>query len=83
MKMKTYKKYERKNKPVKFTDFVIVVPTQNDKNELLKGSKYIHDLRQLDTGYVVINQLAHLYLEDALIPEIVVDNELFNAIRYS
>jgi hypothetical protein len=80
--MKTYKKYERKNKPVKYTEFVIVVPTQNDKNELLKGSKYIHNLRELNTEYIVINQLAHLYLEDTPFPEIVVDEEMFNAIRY-
>jgi hypothetical protein len=40
----------------------IIVATEEDKEQLLLASRYIHDLRELDTGYMAVNYLAHLYM---------------------
>jgi hypothetical protein len=45
----------------------IVVPTQRDKDELLRAIEYIHYLRELDTDYIAVNTLAHMYLRPELI----------------
>lgn len=39
----------------------IVVPTQEDKEQLLLASRYIHNLRNIDTEINGANVLAHLY----------------------
>ena len=39
----------------------IVVPTALDKVQLLLALKYIHDLRTIDTDYLAVNTLVHLY----------------------
>lgn len=54
-----------KQKWVQITE--IVVPTEYDKEQLLLAIKYIHDLRNLDTGYLAVNHLLHLYLHPELI----------------
>ena len=51
----------------------IIVKTEEDKNNLLKASKYIHDLRKLDTSIEMVNTIAHLYHAPFLI---VVDPDL-------
>jgi hypothetical protein len=72
--MKRYKE----NKKTKFFKFMIVVPTQKDKDELIKAFRYIHNLGHLDTDFVIVNQLAHLYLDEPANPvTIVVDNTAF------
>ena len=45
----------------------IVVKTQEDKEQLLLASRYIHDLIEIDTDYMVINSIAHLYQAPELI----------------
>ena len=45
----------------------IVVGTEQDKAELLEGSRHIHYLRDLDTGIPGANLLAHLYMNPSLI----------------
>lgn len=43
-------------------DFLkIVVATERDKEQVLALSKYFHDLRVIDTDYVLVNSFAHLY----------------------
>lgn len=46
-------------------DFVtiskIIVPTERDKEQLLKALKYIHDSRCIDTEYYAVNTLTHIY----------------------
>jgi hypothetical protein len=37
----------------------IVVPSEEDKQQLLKAFQYLHDLRNIDTGYCMINLLTH------------------------
>jgi hypothetical protein len=39
----------------------IVVPTQYDKKQLLLASRYIHNLRNIDTDIHAVNLIAHLY----------------------
>ncbi len=73
--MKRYKK----NKSPKFFKFMVVVPSQKDKDELIEAFRYIHYLRELDTDYIIVNQLAHLYLDEPENPvQIMIDKEMFD-----
>ena len=45
----------------------IVVETEEDKQQLLLASEYIHGLRNVDTDYMGANMLAHLYTNPELI----------------
>lgn len=45
----------------------IIVPTERDKEQLLKALKYIHDSRCIDTEYYAVNTLAHIHLVPHLI----------------
>ena len=47
---------------MRFTKYKIIVPTQEDKEELEMAFRYIHDEAQLDSDNVVMNQLMHEYL---------------------
>ncbi|MDD5149779.1 MAG: hypothetical protein PHC28_04775 [Flavobacterium sp.] len=50
----------------------ILVPTDRDKEQLLKASKYLHD-QDIDTDYYGVNILVHLYSNPDLI--VVENNE--------
>ncbi len=39
----------------------IVVPTERDKDQLLRAIKYLHDNRTIDTNYYAVNTLVHMY----------------------
>lgn len=41
----------------------IFVADQKSKDEVLKASKYLHDLPGINTDYTIVNQLCHLYLD--------------------
>lgn len=45
----------------------IIVPTEFDKEQLLKAIKYIHYLRNIDTDYMAVNTLVHIYENPDLI----------------
>ena len=45
----------------------IVVPTDHDKEQLLKAFKYIHDLRSINSDYMAVNTIMHLYQVPELI----------------
>ena len=72
------KRYEDKDiKNIKFTKYKIVVPTQEDREELMEGFRHIH-YSDIDTENIVVNQLAHEYLSEAEGGNnIIVDKELF------
>ena len=54
--------------PARSTNFMkIIVSTEQEKIDLLKASKYIHDLRNLDISNDAVNTIAHLYLAPFLI----------------
>ena len=52
----------------------IVVPTQYDKEQLLLGFEYIHNLPHIDTDIMSVNLIAHIYTHPDLI-EISDDNQ--------
>lgn len=39
----------------------IVVPSQEDKDQLLKAFEYIHNLRTIDTDFLAVNTIIHMY----------------------
>ncbi len=45
----------------------IIVTTEEEKQELLHGSEYIHELRDLDTDEPGVNLISHLYIAEHLI----------------
>jgi hypothetical protein len=45
----------------------IVVATEREKEQLLLACRYIHNLHSIDTDFIAVNSLAHLYLDPNLI----------------
>ena len=43
--------------------FTIIVPDEDTKAQVLRATKYIHDIFELDTDYIAVNELAHVYTE--------------------
>jgi hypothetical protein len=39
----------------------IIVPSERDKDQLLRAIKYLHDNRTIDTDYYAVNSLVHMY----------------------
>lgn len=39
----------------------IVVPTEHDKEQLIKAFHYIHNLREIDSSFLAVNTLMHMY----------------------
>lgn len=39
----------------------ITVPTEEDKEQLLLACEYIHNLKDIDSDYMMVNMLMHLY----------------------
>jgi hypothetical protein len=50
----------------------IVVPTEFDKEQLIRAFKYLHDNRTIDTDLLAVNTIVHMYENTGLI---VVDNQ--------
>ena len=69
---------------VKWTKYVIVVPTEEDRSELMEAFEHIH-YSDIDTDNIAVNQLAHEYLDDSREPgthnNIVVDAEAYEKLR--
>jgi len=77
--------YDDKNiKDIKWTKYKIIVPSEEDRQELMEAFKHIH-YSDVDSNYVSVNQLIHEYLDEEVSPEyhnnIIVDEELFNKIN--
>jgi hypothetical protein len=62
-----------------FSKFKIVAETEEDKKELLEAFKHIHD-SDIDTRFVTVNQLAHLYQQNCNLCYIIVDADLYSKI---
>jgi light-regulated signal transduction histidine kinase (bacteriophytochrome) len=77
--MKKYSDYPENEKP--WTKYKIVVPTEEDRQELMKGFEHIH-YSDVDTENIVVNQLIHEYLDeermDGAKNNIIVDSVLYN-----
>jgi hypothetical protein len=59
--MKKYEDYQAIS-DVNWTKYMIVNPTEEDRQELMRGFEHIH-YSDIDTNNVVVNQLAHEYLD--------------------
>ena len=77
--MKKYSDYPENN--WSFTKYKIVVPTEEDRQELMKGFEHIH-YSDVDTENIVVNQLIHEYLDEERMEgaknNIIVDSVLYN-----
>jgi hypothetical protein len=62
---------------VQWTNFTIVVPTDDDKKELMKAFKHFHN-SNINTDNIAVNQLAHEYLEGT---DIIVNKKLYDSIK--
>ena len=73
-------------KNVRWTEFKIVVPSEQDKNDLLEAFEHVHD-SDIDTDFVPVNQLAHIYLtpermgNDEAMNMIIVDPKSFDRVN--
>lgn len=71
-------------KNIQWTKFTIVVPTEEDRLELMEAFEHIH-YADIDTDNIAVNQLAHQYLDDTRVEgsknNIVVDLELYNKLN--
>lgn len=82
-RMKKYRKNMKDAFKVPFTNFMIVVPTEEDKKQLQACFEYIHDNQIMDCeeDFIVLNQIAHAYLDNEREPgylsPIVVDQQLY------
>lgn len=77
--MNTYD--NKKIEDVKWTKYKIVVPTQEDRQELMKAFNHIH-YSDVDSNFVAVNQLMHEYLDGIENPaysnNIIVDKEMYD-----
>lgn len=77
--MKKYSDYPDNEWP--WTKYKIVVPTEEDRQELMKGFEHIH-YSDVDTENIVVNQLIHEYLDEERMEgaknNIIVDSVLYN-----
>lgn len=79
--MNHYKDYKEDCSDVPWTKFKIVVPTEEDKKELLEAFRHLH-YTDCDTQFVTVNQLVHVYLDEPESPcGIVVDKDLYEQIH--
>ena len=77
--MKKYSNYPENDIP--WVKYKIVVPTEEDRQELMKGFEHIH-YSDVDTENIVVNQLIHEYLDEERMEgaknNIIVDSVLYN-----
>ena len=66
-------------KKVKWTQYKIIVPTKEDKDELMKAFKYFHGFK-FDSDIIVVNQLAHEYCDEDT-NNIIINEQLFNSLK--
>jgi aminopeptidase-like protein len=92
--MKRYDDYQKNKKKliltkdelekVEWTKYKIIVPTKEDREELMSAFEYIHN-SNIDTDFVAVNQLAHEYLDSERIEgasnNIIVNEKLFNELN--
>jgi len=58
---------------IKWTKYKIIVPNEKDKTDLMDAFRHIHD-SDVNSDFVVVNQLMHEYLEGS---NIIVDDKSF------
>ena len=77
--MKKYSDYPENEWP--WAKYKIIVPTEEDRQELMKGFEHFH-YSDVDTENIVVNQLIHEYLDEERMEgaknNIIVDSVLYN-----
>lgn len=63
-------------KDIPWTKYKIIVPTEEDRQELMMAFRHIHD-SDVDTENIVVNQLAHEYGPDNGKNNIIVDEDMY------
>jgi len=81
--MKKYEDYGDENIP--WTRYKIIVPTEEDRQELMEGFEHLH-YSDVDTDNIVVNQLIHEYLDEerggkGSWNNIIVDPELYEQLK--
>lgn len=66
---------------IKFTKFAIIVPSKKDKEEIQSCMEYLHNMKELDTEFVIVNQVVHEYNTGEDFSRIVVDKELYKKLK--
>jgi hypothetical protein len=66
-KLKKFLQRRKLSEPYNFRLTEIIVPTEKDKEKLLEAIRYIHYMQKLETGFPVVNTIAHIYLNEDLI----------------
>lgn len=62
---------------IPWTRFKIIVPTQEEKDEIIEAIEHLH-YADIDTDFITVNQLVHEYLEGT---NIIVDEKLYNSLK--
>lgn len=63
------KRYGKKNKGTNY-GVKIVVDSEEAREQLMIASSYIHNLTEVDTDFIAVNILAHLYMDpDSIVVE--------------
>ena len=77
------KKYPKKVKDwsnVPLTKYVIIVPSEEDRQELMDAFEHIY-YSDINTDFIAVNQLAHEYLDETVAAgtrnNIIVNKELY------
>jgi hypothetical protein len=67
-RMRKYRKNMTNSSKVPFVKFRIIVPTEDDKKQLLACFEYIHDnpIMDCEEDFIVLNQIAHSYVTPEL-----------------
>jgi hypothetical protein len=60
------KRYPNDMNNFKCPKFKIVVDSEETKEQFILALKYIHDLGEVDTDFVLVNQIAHVYWDEYL-----------------
>ena len=78
--MKKYEENITDWSTVPYSKYVIIVPTEEDRQELMEAFEHIH-YSDIDTDFIAVNQLAHEYLDEkrseGSINNIVVNPEIY------
>ncbi len=81
--MKRYQEYEYEKWP--WTKYKIIVPTEEDRKELMEAFEHFHNGSDTDTDNIVVNQLIHEYLDEERMEgaknNIIVDEKLYNKLN--
>jgi hypothetical protein len=71
-------------KKVPWCEFIIVCKTEKDRKQIRAAMQYFHDMKETDTGFIVVNQLVHNYLHDDASDahtDVIVDAPLYKRLK--